>query len=117
MKQTFTLVWGLVILAVGTWAVHAQDTMGSDFNAQVGKATAPSSNEVKPNEIVKGNITYSGIVVEMLKTDNPLQLVNPFAPAKYGSADDNTITDPVTSKVYDPTVGISRPWKLFSIRF
>ena len=58
---------------------------------------------------MKGNIAYSGIAVAAFKTDNLLQLFNPFAPAKYGSALDNTIEDPKTGK--------ARGWKLFSIRF
>jgi len=33
--------------------------------------------------------TYSGIVVQIIKTKNPLQLLNPAAPAEYGSAWDN----------------------------
>ena len=64
---------------------------------------------MKANEIVKGNVAYSGIVVEAIKTDNLLQLFNPFAPAKYGSAEDNTLDDVATGK--------PRAWKLFSIRF
>ena len=34
----------------------------------------------KANEITIGKFTYSGIFIQALKTDNPLQLVNPFAP-------------------------------------
>jgi len=111
------LLSGLAILTTGTQMVRAQGTLESKLNARLSKATAPSSNLVKPNEIVKGKITYSGIVVEAVKTDNLLQLFNPFAPAKYGSAEDNTIYDPATAKAYDRITGISRPWKLFSVRF
>jgi hypothetical protein len=64
---------------------------------------------VKANEVVKGNVTYSGSAVEAFKTGNPLQLFNPFAPAKYDSGEDNVLRDSVT--------GRASAWKLFSIRF
>ena len=65
--------------------------------------------ETKPNEIAKGNITYSGIAIEAAKKRNPLQLVNPFAPAEYGSPEDNIVRDPINGRV--------RGLKLFAIRF
>jgi len=51
------------------------------------------------NEIVSGNITYSGIAVEAVKVDNPLQLLNPAAPPEYGSPEDNVVLDPINGKV------------------
>lgn len=54
----------------------------------------------KPNQIVSGGRTYSGIAVQVVKTDNLLQLINPFAPAKYGSGEDNLVADrdPITGR-------------------
>ncbi len=65
--------------------------------------------EVKPNEVVTGNITLSGIGVEVAKKRNPLQLINPFAPAEYGAPEDNVVRDPINGRV----TGL----KLFAIRF
>jgi hypothetical protein len=48
-------------------------------------------------------------VVEVVRTSNLLQLINPLAPAKYGSGEDNTLRDSFT--------GRATGWKLFSIRF
>jgi len=42
--------------------------------------------------------TYSGVLVQVTKTDNPLQLINPFAPARYGSGFSNLRVDPVTGR-------------------
>ena len=42
--------------------------------------------------------TYSGVLVQLTKTDNPLQLINPFAPARYGSGFSNLSIDPVTGR-------------------
>jgi hypothetical protein len=103
------LVCGLAVLTSGSQLARAQDSLESDLNTRLGKASTHSSNEVKANEMMRGKVTYSGIAVQFLKTDNLLQLFNPFAPAKYGSAVDNTIEDPGTGK--------PRAWKLFSIQF
>jgi hypothetical protein len=63
----------------------------------------------KPNEIKLDGVSYSGILVQLTKTDNPLQLINPAAPAEYGSPEDNVVRDPITGRVS----GL----KLFSISF
>ena len=63
----------------------------------------------KPNEIRKDGVTYSGILVELSKTDKPLELINPLAPPEYGSAEDNTARNPFDGEVS----GL----KLFSIQF
>jgi hypothetical protein len=54
-------------------------------------------------------LSYSGIAVAVVKADNPLQLLNPLAPERYGSAEDNSLRDLKTGQVSG--------WKLFSIRF
>lgn len=64
--------------------------------------------ELKPNEIAQGKFVFSGIAVEAVKKSNPLQLINPLAPADYGSPDDNIVRDPTTHRV---------GFKLFAIRF
>ena len=51
-------------------------------------------NELKPNEITRGKLTFSGIGIEIVKMPNPLQLLNPFAPAEYGSGEINLVRDP-----------------------
>ena len=109
MKRTIILVCGFVVLMGGTQLACAQDSMESQLNARLAKASSLSLREAKPNEIVKADIAYSGIAVQAIKTDNLLQLFNPAAPAKYGSAEDNTLRDSIT--------GRASAWKLFSIRF
>ena len=52
----------------------------------------------KPNQIQAGSVTYSGSAVQIVKTDNPFQLISPFAPLKYGSAEDNLMRDPISGK-------------------
>ena len=57
-------------------------------------AKPKASNEFR----TQSKRTLSGIAVQMFKTDNALQLINPFAPAKYGSADQNITRNPVTGR-------------------
>ena len=53
----------------------------------------------KPNEIKGRTKTYSGIAVQVVKTKSPWQLINPFAPAEYGSGWDNAARGIGTDRV------------------
>ena len=104
----------ILLLALAALPANAQpESTSPELETQLTKHIARegllSSTEVKPNEIKSGKLTYSGIAVELLKTGNPLQLVNPAAPAKYGSAEDNVLRDPISGRVSG--------WKIFSIKF
>ncbi len=109
MKRMSILLCGLVVLAATAGSARADNTLESQLRNRLGKAVSLSSSEITVNQIVKGHATYSGIAVALIKTDNVLELFNPFAPATYGSAQDNTIPDPATRR--------PRAWKLFSIGF
>ena len=50
-----------------------------------------------------------GILPQIRRADNPLQLFNPFAPARYGSGYDNV--------VFDPRTGRGEGIALFTIKF
>ena len=97
-----------VVGAAGKQA-RAGDLLESQLSGRLAKASSLALSEGNPNEIVKGSFAYSGIVVAAFKTENPLQLVSPFAPEKYGSGVDNVLRDLKTG-------GVSG-WKLFQIRF
>ena len=64
----------------------------SDWQAGI----SPEMN--RPNEISFGRGTADGIVIELFRTDNPLELINPAAPERYGSANDNTVQDITSQK-------------------
>jgi len=108
MKKLTVLLFALTLLTVNAQTTRTDNALEST-GAQRGKAASALSRPEKPNEIIKGNITYSGIAVQVVKTSNPLQLFNPAAPARYGSAEDNTLRDPMT--------GRASGLKIFSIRF
>jgi hypothetical protein len=123
----------LALLVIMTLAVEAQSTT----NAAPAKICSTNTNQLpvqtiqqsftglsqtptqdflfelprpaKPNEILKGRITYSGSAVEIVKTKRPWQLLNPHAPPQYGSAEDNVARDPINGRV----TGL----KVFQIRF
>jgi hypothetical protein len=109
MRRVFIAIFALTLLTTTAQPMRAEDSLESQLSARLGKVSSRSSTEARPNELVKGSVAYSGIVVQVLKTDNLFQLLNPLAPAKYGSAENNTLRDSVTGRVSG--------WKLFSIRF
>jgi len=51
-----------------------------------------------PNEIPFGRGTADGIFIQLFTTDNPLELINPAAPERYGSPNDNTVQDITSQK-------------------
>jgi hypothetical protein len=109
MKRMHILLCGLVVLGITAGLARADNSLESQLSTRLGKAISLSAGEVKANQIVKGDVAYSGIAVAAIKTDNLLELFNPLAPAAYGSALDNTLEDLNTGK--------ARAWKLFSIQF
>jgi hypothetical protein len=52
-----------------------------------------------PNKPAHGRLKVDGILVQLVKTDNPLQLINPAAPERYGSAEDYVVRDVSSGKV------------------
>ncbi len=92
----------------GTANNSSLQTSGTS-QSQAAKNRQSLNQEAKPNEIIGSKVSYSGIAVQLVKTDNPVQLINPAAPARYGSPEDNTLRDPIEGKV----IGL----KIFSIKF
>src|ERR1017187_7252954 len=109
MKRVTVLLCALAALAANAQPAETESLLEYRLAAGLTRSSAALSKGARPNEIVKGKITYSGIAVQLLTTDNPLQLVNPAAPANYGSAEDNVLRD--------STHGWASGLKLFSIRF
>jgi hypothetical protein len=111
MKALFAAVVLLAAVSVRSQTPGAGDTMQDEF---VRQNMAPNESLLglqpeRANEIRAGEVSYSGILVLLSKTGNPLQLINPAAPPAYGSPEDNVARDPITG-------GISG-LRLFSISF
>ena len=108
MKTICVLLATFVTCAATAQSARTDGSAESQPSIQFEKLTSLSLTGLKANEIMKGSVTYSGIAVAAFKSDNPLQLISPLAPAKYGSGEDNLLHDTVP--------GRSAAWKLFTIR-
>jgi hypothetical protein len=114
MKMFLAILTTMALFAV--LAASAQTGPNDAMESQIRRGLAIRHDgsllelrQEKPNEIRHNGLTYSGILVEMAKTDNKFQLINPAAPPEYGTAEDNMVRDP-NSRAY-------RGLKLFSIGF
>jgi hypothetical protein len=106
----------LIILGVAALAItSAQAQVKGTSVTRAGSLTAPKSElqVTTTNNVYRSlknpNITYSGVVVQAARSPNPLQMINPWAPPNQGSAEANTVRDPITAR--------SEGLKLFSIAF
>lgn len=101
-----------VVFLTAVAAVRA-DPVGSSIDAQITRelqSQRPLPVKKEGADQIQGkHVTYSGIIVRLFKTDHPLQLFNPAAPAEYYSGPDNVARDPVTKKACG--------FKIFSIGF
>jgi hypothetical protein len=43
----------------------------------------------------------TGVIPRAIRSGNPLQMLNPLAPAKYGTAEENVLLDPVVPGKWD----------------
>src|SRR5215813_2741611 len=83
------------VLSIASAAAPTNSPSGTTTESLVSEGWVAKSREaalsfeLKPNEIRVGHLTLDGAAIEVAKVDNPLQLLNPFAPAKYGSPEDN----------------------------
>ena len=107
--KTFLIAMSAVLLGVSVArGTPTSDKLEAEATRQAQKdLQAPALQ--KDYQIVTGNLTYSGIAVAAVKAENKLQLLNPVAPEKYGTAEDSVVRDPITHTVS----GL----KIFSIKF
>ena len=108
MKRFLIPLVGALALTVNAQEGGADQLFETEA-ARTAREAAPVVPEEKLNEIKLGNFTYSGILLEALRANNPLQLLNPFAPPEYGSPEDNLVRDPIRNR----PIGL----KLFAIAF
>jgi hypothetical protein len=96
----------LTLLAEPPTTEDSAQTTNLEWGMQKAVIESPS---VAYDKIVSGEITYSGIGVQLIQAEQPLQLLNPFAPPAYGNGQQNLSADPVTKQ----SVGL----KFFAINF
>ncbi len=101
----------LVSLAAGASARspemdRALDTHAARMAREKALISQPEKNK---NRIVGRRAAYSGIVVQAIKADHPLQLLNPAAPDEYGNGEESVMRE--------PTAGRVNGLRIFSIEF
>jgi hypothetical protein len=119
MKATLIL---LTVLTAGTLA--AQPLTKAPKNEAPKKVDHAVKTDVLPpahqeivitskpeaaNSVAGHKVVYSGVAVQVAKARHPLQLLNPFAPAEYGTGHENLDRDIITGKVTG--------FKLISVNF
>jgi len=117
MKKFLAFAVLLVSLAAYAQSTTGGDTMESQIRRELQEGRGQNLltlHAEKPNEVRHGSVSYDGILVQFLKSDNKLQLINPAAPPEYGSGRDNLIEDSAS-----PGLGSSgrEGLKLFSLQF
>src|SRR5947207_2113819 len=115
----------VLVLTAGLTA-YSQPAGGDAMQSEIRRGLLDSRNRnvitmqpEKPNEIRHGTVSYSGVMVQFIKSDNKLQLINPAAPPQYGSGEENLVSDPSPELGSSPERGNSghQGLKLFSIGF
>lgn len=87
------------MFAAGLAAAPGADSPAGEPAAPAGKDSITvrreAANAVRARR--HSRMVYSGVAVQAARS-NPLQLINPFAPARYGSGEGNTARDGVTGR-------------------
>ena len=86
--------------------IEASPESSLDWWAQEIVVEALSITNARPIQL---GVAYSGIAVQLIRAEQPLQLLNPLAPKSYGTGEPNVILDLFNKQ----PVGL----KLFSINF
>jgi hypothetical protein len=107
-----TILTVLAIFAVSSLASHGQETKPAadkpkqELSTDAKTSASPSATTkpkpqvtlTTPPKATKRHSIWRGVFPQAGKADNPLQLINPFAPASYGDGSNNAYIDPITGK-------------------
>ena len=86
--KTYLAVGLLIMTAVA--AMSAPQTLTAPIRTRAVRKPAP------PPAIFRENV--QGVVPRAVRGGNPLQMLNPNAPARYGTAEQSVVIDPETGK-------------------
>ena len=87
------LILGLVVVMAGTISAQSPKKRTSLTTTVQGRKPAPSPS---PPPLQREPV--QGAIPRAFRGGNPLQMLNPKAPAKYGTADQSLSIDPETGK-------------------
>lgn len=101
-----TAVLPLTLLAQPRPTDESPETTQLEWWSQKLVVETPS---ISYDKIVHGKVTYTGIGVQLIQAEQPLQLLNPYAPPSYGDGEQNLSSDPMLK----PSIGL----KFLAINF
>ena len=84
------LVTGLLASGQPAWAAGKRTTASSHTASFESRQQARQTRQAAP----LSRQAVSGVIPRAIRGGNPLQMLNPFAPAKYGTAEENISIDP-----------------------
>ena len=118
MNKTIPILAALSVLAYATAAsAQSQEVI---FVKPLVEPSAKKKLEQKEPKIDEGSRT-GGVVPRAIRSGNPLQLINPFAPAKYGNGSNMTTEatgqGSASSVVAPGEPGKPETFKIFSWEF
>lgn len=99
--KTFTKLFiVLIVSSAGAMGQNATSGVSKDTQATTSdrEKAAPVVKLETPKQMIGKKFKYDGALIKLTKADNPLQMINPFAPARYGSSFDNLVRDPIDGK-------------------
>ena len=111
MKKTLIpllLFAGLTMATARPQRAGTSETFETEVSRRAKDAAAELRQE-RSNELRTDRFTYSGILVQALKADSFLQLINPFYSSDSRSPEDNLVRDPISNR--------PRGLKLFALEF
>jgi len=87
MKNLSALIFVGILFA--TASVPSLCAADAEFVAPQETRPAPSREQVAP---VRQTPSFSGIIAQIFRAPQPLQMINPLAPSYYGSGKDNMVS-------------------------
>ena len=92
-----------LVLSICSFAALGAETNRVDLEATLPPAPPPKTpllyQSSQPLKTRRWNFTYNGVLPQIRKASNPLQLINPFAPMSYGDGYANVTREPYRQRI------------------
>ena len=89
-RSMLTIVFVAALVACGQLSAATSQRASSHSTTLVQRRHSVQSH--RPAAEARPQVT--GVIPRAIRSGNPLQMLNPFAPAKYGTAEENAVLDP-----------------------
>jgi hypothetical protein len=88
-----TIIFMLCVIGGTVWLSNESYADSADFVRTLEYTHRIDATQPR-RSVVPLNRERSGVIPRAIRGGNPLQLLNPFAPLKYGTAEENVVLDP-----------------------